>query len=94
MVSASATRAADGSAIHLSLANASPTQRVTVNVKLAGITPKSVAGRALTAATMNAHNTFEEPNVVQPAAFSDATVEGDTLEVKLPTKSVVVLTLR
>ena len=61
MVSAAATRAADGSAIHLSLANTSPTQAVTLSVKLAGLTPKSVAGRVLTATAMDAHNTFESP---------------------------------
>ena len=94
MVSASATRAADGSAIHLSLANTSPTQAVTLSVKLAGFTPKSVAGRVLTAPAMTAHNTFEAPNAVQPAAFGGATVKGDMLEVKLPAKSVVVLALK
>ena len=94
MVSASATRAADGSAIHLSLANTSPTQAVTLSVKLAGFTPKSVTGRVLTATAMNAHNTFEAPNAVQPAAFGGATVKGDTLEVKLPAKAVVVLALK
>ena len=50
MLSASATRAADGSAVHLSLANTSPTQAATLSVKLAGLAPKSVAGRVLTAA--------------------------------------------
>jgi alpha-N-arabinofuranosidase len=93
IVSASATRAADGSGVHLSLANTSPSQAVTVSVKLAGLTSKSVAGRILTAAAINAHNTFEAPNAVQPAAFSGATLKGDTLEVKLPAKSVVILTL-
>ena len=44
MLSASATRAADGSAVHLSLANTSPAQAVTLSVKLAGLAPKSVAG--------------------------------------------------
>ena len=61
MVSASATRAKDGSAVHLSLANTSPAQGVTLTVKLAGLTAKSVAGRVLTATAMNAHNTFEAP---------------------------------
>ena len=93
MLSASATRAADGSAVHLSLANTSPAQAVTLTVKLAGLAPKSVAGRVLTAPAIDAHNTFEAPNAVQPAAFSGATLKGDTLEVKLPAKSVVVLAL-
>jgi hypothetical protein len=32
--------------------------------------------------------------VVQPAAFAGAAVKGDTLEVNLPAKSVVVLALK
>ena len=67
---------------------------MTLSVKLAGFTPKAVAGRVLTAAAMDAHNTFEAPNAVQPAAFGGATVKGDMLEVKLPAKSVVVLALK
>jgi alpha-N-arabinofuranosidase len=94
MVSASATRAADGSAIHLSLANTSPAQATTLSVKLLGLTPKSVAGRVLTAAAMSAHNTFDTPDAVKPAAFDGASLKGDTLEVRLPAKSVVVLALK
>jgi alpha-N-arabinofuranosidase len=94
MVSASATRAKDGSAVHLSLANASPTQDVSLSVRVAGLTAKSVAGRVLTAAAMTAHNTFEAPSAIQPAAFGGGTLKGDTLEVKLPAKSVVVLALK
>jgi alpha-N-arabinofuranosidase len=94
MVSASATRAADGSATHLSLANASPAQDVTLTLRLTGLTAKSVAGRVLTAAAMNAHNTFEAPNAVQPKAFDGATLKGDTLDVRLPAKSVAVFTLK
>ena len=83
-----------GSAVHLSLVNTSPTQAVTLTVRLAGVTPKSVAGRVLTAPAMDAHNTFAAPNAVQPTAFAGAAVTGDTLEVKLPAKSVVVLALK
>jgi alpha-N-arabinofuranosidase len=93
MVSASATRTADGSATHLSLVNTSPSRGVTLTVELAGLAPKAARGRILTAAAMDAHNTFDAPNTVQPAAFAGATVEGETLEVKLPAMSVVVLTL-
>jgi alpha-L-arabinofuranosidase len=94
LLSASATRAADGSAVHLSLANTSPSQAATLSVKLAGVSPKSVSGRVLTAAAMDAHNTFDAPNAVQPTAFNGAVLKDDTLEVKLPAKSVVVLALK
>jgi alpha-L-arabinofuranosidase len=93
MVSASATRAADGSAVHLSLANTSPGQAVTLSVTLAGLAARSVTGRLLTAPAMNAHNTFGAPSAVQPARFDGASLKGGTLEVKLPAKSVVVLAL-
>jgi alpha-N-arabinofuranosidase len=67
---------------------------VTLTVKLAGFTPKAVAGRVLTAPAIDAHNTFEAPDAVRPAVFSGAAVKGDTLEVTLPAKSVVVLALK
>jgi alpha-N-arabinofuranosidase len=94
MLSASATRAADGSGVHVSLANSSPTQAATLSVKLSGLAPKSVAGRVLTAPAMNAHNTFETPNAVQPSVFGGAVLKGGLLEVELPAKSVVVLALK
>jgi alpha-N-arabinofuranosidase len=94
MVSASATRAADGSAVHLSLANTNPAQDVTLTVRLVGLTPRSVAGRVLTATTMNAHSTFEAQDAVQPLAFGGAVLRGDTLEVRLPAKSVLILALK
>jgi alpha-L-arabinofuranosidase len=94
MLSASATRAADKSVVHLSLANTSPAQPVTLSVTIAGLAPKSVTGRVLTAPAMNAHNTFAAPDTVRPVSFDAASIKGDTLEVKLPAKSVVILTLR
>jgi alpha-N-arabinofuranosidase len=94
MVSASATRTADSSAVFLSLVNTSPGQAVTLGVKVTGLAPKAVTGRGLTAPAMNTHNTFEAPNAVEPLAFGGAALEGSTLEVKLPARSVIVLTLK
>jgi alpha-N-arabinofuranosidase len=93
MVSASATRSADGS-VHLSLANTSATQAATLSVALTGVTPKSVAGRVLTAPAVDAHNTFAAPDAVRPVPFGGAALKGGALEVALPARSVVVLTLR
>ena len=93
LVSASATRAATGSTVHLSLANTSPAQASTLTVKLLGLAPKSVTGRVLTAAALDAHNTFATPDAVRPGAFDGARLRADTLEVKLPARSVIVLTL-
>jgi alpha-N-arabinofuranosidase len=93
MVSASATRAAKGPAVHLSLANTSPAQNLTLTVKLTGVAAKNVAGRILTGPAIDTHNTFAAPDTLKPAPFTGATLRGGSLEVALPAKSVVVLTL-
>jgi alpha-N-arabinofuranosidase len=43
---------------------------------------------------MQAHNTFEQADAVKPCSFSGAKIEGESVSVKLPPKSVVVLSLR
>ncbi len=94
MVSASATRAADKSAVHVSLVNTSPSQPVTVVAKLTGVSPKAVTGRILTAGAIDAHNTFDAPDTVKPVAFSGASLAGGSLTVTLPARAVVILTLK
>ncbi len=91
-VSASASRDKNGR-IHLSLTNADPAKPVTVTCTLNGAVAKSVSGRVLTAPAMNAHNTFVAPHTVEPAAFGGAKLDGGSLSVTLPAKSVVVLEL-
>ena len=93
-VSASATKSADGKAVHLSLVNTNPNQPVTVSVRLAGFAAGSAAGRVLTAPTMQAHNTFDRPDAVTPAAMTGLVVKGDTLQIPLPAKSVAVVQLQ
>jgi len=94
MVSMSATRAADASATHVSFVNVHPSQGAQVSVTLTGVAVTSVAGRVITAAAMDAHNTFAAPDRVKPASFAGATLAGETLSVMLPAKSVVMLALR
>ena len=92
-VSASASRDAAG-AVHVSLVNCEPNKSLTVSCKLAGLTAQTVTGRVLTAPAMDSHNTFTEPNTVQPGVFNGATLKGDTVEIVLPAKSVVILELK
>jgi alpha-L-arabinofuranosidase len=93
-VSASATRSADGKAVHVSLVNTNPNQAVTLNVALTGVTATTAAARLLTAPTMQAHNTFAAPDTVKPVAFTGVTLGKGSLEVRLPAKSVVVIELK
>jgi alpha-N-arabinofuranosidase len=92
MVSASASRDAAGR-LHLSLVNTSPDSPVTVACRLAGAAVATPSGRILTAAAMTAHNTFEAPHTVEPAAFTGASVVDGQLRIALPPLSVVILNL-
>ncbi|MBB5730285.1 alpha-N-arabinofuranosidase [Sphingomonas prati] len=92
-VSASAVRDASGQ-VHVALVNLDPKNAVPVSVKMTGVQATTATGRILTAATMDAHNTFDQPNALVPAAFSGAQVADGTLTVTLPAKSVLVLALR
>ena len=92
-VSASASRDSTGT-IHLTLANLDPNRPRTIAAELRGVRVSNVAGRILTASAMNAHNTFERPDAVQPAVFRGARLAGERLTVELPPKSVVALELR
>ncbi len=92
-VSASAVRGKDG-AVHVGLANADPNRARTVTVTLRGVTANAVTGRVLTAPTMQALNSFATAEAVAPAAFTGASLAGETLTVALPAKAVVMLELR
>jgi len=92
-VSASAVRGKDG-VVHLGLTNVDPNRPATVSVTLDGVSGGTVSGRILTAAAMDAHNTFDAPSAVVPAAFNGASINGGRLTVTLPAKSVVMLDVR
>jgi alpha-L-arabinofuranosidase len=91
-VSASASRDKAGK-VHVSLVNVHPTEAVAVTCDLAGVAAKGVSGRVLTAEKLDAHNTFGEPDVVEPRAFDGAELADGKLAVELPARSVVVLEL-
>ncbi len=89
-VSASASVDQEGK-LHITMSNVNPHKEIEVSVFVRGMQAKQVSGRVLHADTMNAHNTFEQPDAVQPCAFSGASVSADGLTVKLPKMSVAAL---
>ena len=92
-VSASAVRDKAG-VVHVALANLDPNNEAPVTVSLAGVSASGVTGTVLTAPAMTALNSFDAPDTVVPVAFSGAKLDGGTLTVTLPAKSVVMLDLR
>jgi alpha-N-arabinofuranosidase len=92
-VTASASRDEDG-LVHITLTNQDPNEARTLEIDLRGMEASEVSGRVLTAAAMNAHNTFEDPENVAPVDFDGARFEDGTLTVELPSKSVVALEIQ
>lgn len=89
-LSVSASKGKDGK-IAVTLCNLNPSTAADLTCDLEGAKVSKITGRVLTAETIQAHNTFDKPDVVKPANFSDFKVDEGGFSVKLPAKSVVVL---
>jgi alpha-L-arabinofuranosidase len=91
-VTVSASKNAEG-IVHISLCNIDHQNEAVLDLDLRGVigVETKVSGTIITADSMNAHNTFEQPEVVKPAAFTGVSVENNKLSIKLPAMSVVTL---
>jgi alpha-L-arabinofuranosidase len=87
-----AARTAAG-AIAVGLVNLNPAEPIAVALTIAGASPRAVKGEILTAPTLDAHNTFENPDAVHPTRFTGASIKEGKLSLSLPAKSIVVLSL-
>jgi alpha-L-arabinofuranosidase len=92
-VSASAARAKDGSIV-IGLVNLDSQKPAGVSAVITGAQVGQVKGEVLTSGAIDAHNTFEIPDAIHPVAYDGAKLDGNTLIVTLPAKSVVVLKLQ
>ena len=86
-LSVSAARGKDGK-LYLSLVNVNPKEAVTVSV--AGVVAKSASGSVLTAAAIDAHNSFALPKALKPTPLQ-ARLDRGKVSVSLPAKSVAVI---
>jgi alpha-N-arabinofuranosidase len=92
-VSATASRDAEGR-VHISLTNIDPNEARVVEIELDGVSaPKVRSAHILVADEMNARNTFDAPDALQPQSFSGYKASGKRLRVTLPAKSLVTLAL-
>jgi len=76
----------------LAVTNIDPNHPADLSVAVQGARTGTVTGQVLTAAKVDAVNTFEAPNTVAPKAIS-GTVSGGTAHLTLPPKSVAVVAL-
>ncbi|MFD2706705.1 alpha-N-arabinofuranosidase [Salibacterium lacus] len=90
-VHGSASKQDDGT-VHVSLCNLDMEEDADVTLDMRGL-PDEVTwnGTILTAEHKHDHNTFEDPERVQPEAFQDYKADGGAAELRLPPMSVVVL---
>jgi alpha-N-arabinofuranosidase len=91
-LSASVSRNKEGK-IHITLCNLNPHNAAEITCELPGVEVRHVSGRVLTAPDITAHNTFDNPDTVKPAVFSAFKAGPGTLQITLPSKSVVLLEL-
>lgn len=90
-ISTSAARGKDGK-MYLALVNTNPNEASSVSVSVKGFAAQRAVGRVLTANTMDAHNTFENPEAIKPVAYT-AEASGGKVTLQLPPKSVMVVSL-
>jgi alpha-L-arabinofuranosidase len=81
---------------HISITNidAKKAQNVSINLGTSSFSFKTVSGRILTSAKLQDYNSFESPSKIVPTDFKQASIKGNTLSVKMPPFSVVVLELK
>jgi alpha-N-arabinofuranosidase len=92
-VSASASKDKNGF-VHISLVNVHGNKEQEVTVDLGSLSAKAVSGRILRSGNLQDHNSFDAADKVKPAAFNNAVLKGNSLTLKIPAFSVVVLELK
>jgi alpha-N-arabinofuranosidase len=89
-ISATAAAGSDGK-LYVGLVNAHPRDGEQVRIERSRPISKA-SGRMLTGATLDAHNTFAEPNRVRPTSVELIGSKG-SLEVALPPRSILVVAI-
>ena len=92
-IDVTAARGADGTT-YVGLINADPNQPADVSLSLPGSAQRRVTGELLTGAKMDSRNDFGQAEQVRTVPFSSARWSDGTLDVSMPAKSVVVLTIK
>ncbi|MDP4210719.1 MAG: alpha-L-arabinofuranosidase C-terminal domain-containing protein [Bacteroidota bacterium] len=87
-ISVSASKDANGK-IHVTLANLDPNAENPVTLDLGSIKAGNVTSEVLTSKAMNDYNDFGKAAKIIPAKFDKIKISGSTLQVIMPSKSVV-----
>jgi alpha-N-arabinofuranosidase len=77
--------------IHITLVNIDTNKSQNIEIELRGVTAKKVAGKVLTSAKVNDHNTFDKPDTVKMKDFKDVNLSKGLVSATLPAKSIVMI---
>ena len=81
--------------IHITLTNVNPNNEAKVKVELSGSGQKEfVRGEIITAAEINSYNDFGKEEEVTLKEFKNVSVNGSSIDIELPAKSIVMIELR
>ena len=83
----------DDGVVNITLANLSADSAYELETVLTDSSVKSVCGTIVNGGDIHAHNTFEAPDVVHTAPFTDFTANGGTISLRIPAASVLHLAL-
>jgi len=92
-ISASCSVSSDNK-INITVCNLHPEEEAEISFDLRGETPKNVAGSIITSEKMDIYNDFDEPNNIIEAKFDKAIIDGNSIKVILPAKSIVLLRVK
>jgi alpha-L-arabinofuranosidase len=91
-VNASVSKDKDGR-VHMTLCNIHPCEGAHVSCSIADQPTGRVTGSILTHEKMQAFNDFDDPEKVKPQEFTSFKVNGNTLHIDMPSKSIVLLSI-
>ena len=89
-INASASIDEDGKT-HLSIVNIDAKKSNTVSIDLNSLGIKSISAQILRSGKLQDHNSFEEPNKIEPKEYNDVKFKKGILEVEMPPFSVIML---
>ena len=92
-ISASASKDSKG-LVHITLANIDPDKNQKIEIDLGNIKTAKVIGTILTAKTVDAYNTFENPLTVVPTDFKGVKVTKNGLTINVPAKAIISLEIQ
>jgi alpha-N-arabinofuranosidase len=95
-VSVSASKCEESGQIFVTLCNLDPnnSQNVEIDIRGAAGNLTEATGTVLAGSSMTAHNTFDKPENVKPAAMNRISVENNILKATLPPMSVTAFMIK